>query len=90
MRPKLSGTGTAAADFHIAGPAEHGCPGVVQLFGIESPGLTSSLAIGEEVRRRVVAAGAVSPSRAARCKPHREPIERSKSNAACDGAGTIA
>jgi len=54
VRPKLSGTGTAAADFHIAGPAEHGCPGVVQLFGIESPGLTSSLAIGEEIRRRVV------------------------------------
>ncbi|MCE9661520.1 MAG: NAD(P)/FAD-dependent oxidoreductase [Burkholderiales bacterium] len=53
IRPKLSGTGTAAADFHIAGPAEHGCPGVVQLFGIESPGLTASLAIGEEVRRRV-------------------------------------
>ena len=54
VRPKLSGRGAAAADFHIAGPAEHGCPGVVQLFGIESPGLTSSLAIGEEVRRRVV------------------------------------
>ena len=53
VRPKLSGTGTAAADFRIDGPAEHGCPGVVQLFGIESPGLTSSLAIGEEVRRRV-------------------------------------
>jgi L-2-hydroxyglutarate oxidase LhgO len=54
VRPKLSGSGTAAADFHIAGPAEHGCPGVVHLFGIESPGLTSSLAIGEEVRGRVV------------------------------------
>ena len=38
VRPKLSGSGTAAADFHIAGPAEHGCLGVVQLFGIESPG----------------------------------------------------
>ena len=57
VRPKLSGSGTAAADFHIAGPDEHGCPGVVQLFGIESPGLTSSLAIGEEVRRRVIGAG---------------------------------
>ncbi len=54
LRPKLSGPGTAAADFHIAGPAEHGCPGVVQLFGIESPGLTASLAIGEQVVRRVV------------------------------------
>jgi L-2-hydroxyglutarate oxidase LhgO len=56
VRPKLSGTGTAAPDFRIDGPAEHGCPGVVQLFGIESPGLTSSLAIGEEVRRRVIGA----------------------------------
>jgi L-2-hydroxyglutarate oxidase LhgO len=54
VRPKLSGPGGAAADFHIAGPDEHGCPGVVQLFGIESPGLTSSLAIGEEVGRRVM------------------------------------
>jgi L-2-hydroxyglutarate oxidase LhgO len=53
VRPKLSGPGEAAADFHIAGPAEHGCPGVVQLFGIESPGLTASLAIGEAVLRCV-------------------------------------
>jgi len=57
VRPKLSGSGSPAADFHIAGPGEHGCAGVVQLFGIESPGLTASLAIGEEVRRRVVGAG---------------------------------
>lgn len=49
MRPKLSGPGEPAADFHIAGPAQHGTPGVVQLFGIESPGLTASLAIGEHV-----------------------------------------
>lgn len=49
IRPKLSGPGEAAADFHIAGPAEHGVPGVVQLFGIESPGLTAALAIGERV-----------------------------------------
>lgn len=47
VRPKLSGPGEPAADFHIAGPAAHGVPGVVQLFGIESPGLTSSLAIAE-------------------------------------------
>jgi L-2-hydroxyglutarate oxidase LhgO len=49
IRPKLSGPGEAAADFHIAGPAQHGCPGVVQLFGIESPGLTAALAMGEHV-----------------------------------------
>ena len=46
-RPKLSGPGQAAADFRIDGPSEHGIPGLVNLFGIESPGLTSSLAIGE-------------------------------------------
>ncbi len=49
IRPKLSSPGEPAADFHIAGPAEHGVPGVVQLFGIESPGLTAALAIGEHV-----------------------------------------
>jgi L-2-hydroxyglutarate oxidase LhgO len=49
IRPKLSGPGQAAADFRIDGPAEHGCPGAVQLFGIESPGLTASMAIAEWV-----------------------------------------
>ncbi len=49
IRPKLSGPGEPAADFHVAGPQDHGCPGVVQLFGIESPGLTASLALAEEV-----------------------------------------
>jgi len=49
IRPKLSGPGEPAADFVIAGPAAHGVAGVVQLFGIESPGLTASMAIGEEV-----------------------------------------
>jgi L-2-hydroxyglutarate oxidase LhgO len=46
MRPKLVGPGEPAADFRIDGPAEHGVPGLVNLFGIESPGLTASLAIG--------------------------------------------
>jgi L-2-hydroxyglutarate oxidase LhgO len=49
VRPKLSGPGEPAADFHVAGPAQHGVPGVVQLFGIESPGLTASLALAEHV-----------------------------------------
>jgi L-2-hydroxyglutarate oxidase LhgO len=57
IRPKLSGPGEPAADFRIDGPAEHGCPGVVQLFGIESPGLTASLAIAKEVLSRVQASG---------------------------------
>ena len=46
-RPKLSGPGQPAADFRIDGPGTHGIAGLVNLFGIESPGLTSSLALGE-------------------------------------------
>ena len=50
IRPKISGPHEPAADFCIQGPAVHGVPGLVNLFGIESPGLTSCLAIGEHVR----------------------------------------
>ena len=53
IRPKLSGPGGAAEDFVIQGPREHGVPGLVNLFGIESPGLTASLAIGEVVSAMV-------------------------------------
>jgi L-2-hydroxyglutarate oxidase LhgO len=53
IRPKLHGPGEPQPDFRIDGPAEHGLEGLVCLFGIESPGLTSSLAIGEEVARRL-------------------------------------
>jgi L-2-hydroxyglutarate oxidase LhgO len=49
IRPKISGPGQPAADFMIQGPAEHGAEGLVNLFGIESPGLTASLAIAEQV-----------------------------------------
>src|SRR5215470_6701375 len=49
IRPKLTGRGEPAADFLIDGPAGHGLPRLVHLFGIESPGLTSSLSIAEEV-----------------------------------------
>lgn len=55
VRPKLSGPGEPAADFHIAGPRDHGVPGMVQLFGIESPGLTSSLAIADLVSEKLQA-----------------------------------
>lgn len=48
-RPKLSGPGQPAADFMIQTEADHGLKGLINLFGIESPGLTSSLAIGEYV-----------------------------------------
>jgi L-2-hydroxyglutarate oxidase LhgO len=49
IRPKISGPHEAAADFAIQGPDEHGVPGLVNLFGIESPGLTSCLALANRV-----------------------------------------
>ncbi|MFC5500076.1 NAD(P)/FAD-dependent oxidoreductase [Caenimonas terrae] len=49
VRPKIHGPGEPAADFRIDGPALHGVPGLVNLFGIESPGLTSALAIAQLV-----------------------------------------
>ena len=52
IRPKITGPGEPAADFRIDGPADHGAP-VVNLFGIESPGLTASLAIAEHVAQIV-------------------------------------
>ena len=49
VRPKLIRPGDPPGDFVIQGPDEHEVPGLVNLYGIESPGLTSSLAIGEQV-----------------------------------------
>ena len=49
IRPKISGPGQEAADFCVQGPQVHGVAGLVNLFGIESPGLTSALALGEAV-----------------------------------------
>jgi L-2-hydroxyglutarate oxidase LhgO len=49
IRPKLAPKGAPAQDFVIQGPADHGVAGLVNLFGIESPGLTASLAIAEHV-----------------------------------------
>lgn len=49
IRPKLSGPGEAAADFQIQTAAVHGVAGLVNLFGVESPGLTASLAMAEAV-----------------------------------------
>jgi L-2-hydroxyglutarate oxidase LhgO len=49
IRPKLVRAGEAAADFCISGPADHGVGGVVNLFGMESPGLTASLALAAHV-----------------------------------------
>jgi L-2-hydroxyglutarate oxidase LhgO len=53
VRPKLHGPGAPQPDFRIDGPERHGLEGLIALFGIESPGLTSSLAIGEEVASRL-------------------------------------
>ena len=49
IRPKIVPPGAPAQDFVLQGPATHRIPGLVNLFGIESPGLTSALAIGAEV-----------------------------------------
>ncbi|MBM3548578.1 MAG: NAD(P)/FAD-dependent oxidoreductase [Alphaproteobacteria bacterium] len=49
MRPKLQKPGEAAKDFMVQGPRETGIPGLVNLYGIESPGLTASLAIADHV-----------------------------------------
>jgi L-2-hydroxyglutarate oxidase LhgO len=53
IRPKLGPAGSPATDFVISGPAEHGVPGLVELFGIESPGLTTSWPIACEVAQRL-------------------------------------
>ena len=49
IRPKIQAPGEVAKDFVLSGPADHAIPGLVNLFGIESPGLTASLAIAREV-----------------------------------------
>jgi L-2-hydroxyglutarate oxidase LhgO len=54
IRPKIVPPGAPAQDFTIMGPSAHGVPGLVHLFGIESPGLTASLALGELVRDTVM------------------------------------
>ncbi len=56
VRPKLSKPGEPAADFVISGPVDHGIAGLVNLFGIESPGLTASLAIADNVAAKLALA----------------------------------
>ena len=53
MRPKLQGAGAAAQDFALQGPAEHGMAGLLNLYGIESRGLTASLALADEALSRL-------------------------------------
>jgi L-2-hydroxyglutarate oxidase LhgO len=52
IRPKISGPTEPSADFVIAGPEVHGVAGLIHLLGIESPGLTASLALADDVRER--------------------------------------
>jgi L-2-hydroxyglutarate oxidase LhgO len=49
IRPKITGPGEPAADFVLQGPADHGVAGLLNLYGIESPGLTASLALADDV-----------------------------------------
>lgn len=58
IRPKLmqGGVGLDANDFEISGPSRHGLPGLVQLFGIESPGITASLSLADEAASQLEAA----------------------------------
>ncbi|MEY3474097.1 MAG: hypothetical protein RL087_555 [Pseudomonadota bacterium] len=49
IRPKIAGPQAPSLDFRFDGPAQHGVPGLINLFGIESPGLTASLAIADVV-----------------------------------------
>ena len=49
IRPKITGRGEPPADFVLQGPREHGVGGLVQMYGIESPGLTASLALADHV-----------------------------------------
>ena len=57
IRPKLGGADAAGGDFCIAGPESHGMPGLVHLFGIESPGVTASLALARQVVARIEESG---------------------------------
>jgi L-2-hydroxyglutarate oxidase LhgO len=66
VRPKLGGADAPAADFRLDGPTEHGVAGLVNLFGIESPGLTASLAIAECVTERLAERLKSRPCHAAR------------------------
>jgi L-2-hydroxyglutarate oxidase LhgO len=53
IRPKISGPDEPAADFVVQGPVDHGIPGLVNLYGIESPGLTASLPLADEVLKKL-------------------------------------
>jgi L-2-hydroxyglutarate oxidase LhgO len=53
IRPKIQKPGHPVRDFYIKEETERGCPGLINLIGIESPGLTSSLSIADYVRKLI-------------------------------------
>jgi L-2-hydroxyglutarate oxidase LhgO len=59
IRAKLGPPGSSAQDFSIQGPADHGVPGLINLYGIESPGLTASLALAKHVTGLISSSAAV-------------------------------
>ena len=59
IRPKISGPGEPNADFRVSGPAEHGIGGLVNLYGIESPGLTAALALADYVAAMIMGGNAL-------------------------------
>ena len=58
IRPKISGPKEPAVDFVVQGPEIHGVPGLVNLYGIESPGLTASMPLAEQVLHRLTLSAA--------------------------------
>ena len=66
IRPKLHAPGQGPADFLIQGPQTHGVDGLVNLFGIESPGLTASLAIADHVAELLLRCSDTADNRAAK------------------------
>jgi L-2-hydroxyglutarate oxidase LhgO len=69
VRPKIVPPHVGRQDFVVQGPQSHGIPGLINLFGIESPGLTASLALAEHVARRLADRGSSSPRRPPGVRP---------------------
>ena len=53
IRPKIAPKGSTAGDFMIQGPHDHGIPGLINMYGIESPGLTASLTLADLVSQKL-------------------------------------
>ena len=62
VRPKISGPKEPAADFVVQGPKTHGVPGLINLYGIESPGLTASMPLADEVVRQLTLSATEQPA----------------------------